>query len=96
MLVYAVYAKSKNKLYRRDIICKSFVKKCLHFPFVFSSIVRRSTLGRRLLLARTLPSEMANLLHLGKTKEQVSLLCPRFFVTLALPKLPALGNEKKN
>ena len=29
-------------------------------------------------------------------KEQVSLLCPRFFVTLALPKLPALGNEKKN
>jgi len=66
------------------------------FPFVFSSIFRRSTLGRHLLFARTLPSEMANLLHLGKTKEQVSLLCPRFFVTLALPKLPALGNEKKN
>jgi hypothetical protein len=25
---------------------------------------------------------MANLLHLGKKKEQISLLCPRFFVTL--------------
>jgi hypothetical protein len=57
-----------NKLYRRDIICEAFVKKYIAFPFVFPSIFRRSTLGRRLLLARTLP----------------------------LPKLPALGNEKKN
>ncbi len=68
MLVYAVYAIFENKLYRRDIIYETFVMIYIAFPFVFSSIFRRSTLGRRLLLART----------------------------LALLKLPALGNEKKN
>ena len=68
MLVYAVYAKFKNKFYRRNIIYETFVIKHIAFPFVFPPILRRSTLGRRLLFART----------------------------LALPKLPALGNEKKN
>jgi len=68
MLMYAVYAIFENKLYRRDIIYETFVMIYIAFPFVFSSIFRRSTFGRHLLLARTLP----------------------------LPKLPALGNEKKN
>jgi len=68
MLVYAVYAKFKNKFYRRDIIYETFVMIYIAFPFVFSSIFRRSTFGRHLLFART----------------------------LALLKLPALGNEKKN
>ena len=53
MLVYAVYAKSKIKLFRRDIIYETFVMKYIAFPFVFPSIFRRSTLGRRLLFART-------------------------------------------
>ena len=33
MLVYAVYAKSKIKLFRRDIIYETFVMKYIAFPF---------------------------------------------------------------
>ena len=36
------------------------------------------------------------LLHLGKKMNDFILFCSRFFVTLAKPKLLALGNAKKN
>ena len=35
MLVYAVYAKSKIKLFIRDIIYETFVMKYIAFPFCF-------------------------------------------------------------
>jgi len=63
MLVYAVYAKSKYHFYKRDIIYETFVMKYIAFPFVFPSIFRRSTLGRRLLFARTL-EENAGFLYI--------------------------------